>query len=109
MLRQIKGDEQVVLSLPITLIPSSKHFSIVLSINFDWLLKISIAQVFRIISFKNIYISLWVARTYIRVDVNADKDRSAVIEVDFVGFDCSSRRPTLNVYSVGLAADNLVL
>ena len=32
-----------------------------------------------------------------------------MVKVDFVGFYCSSRRPTLDVDSVGLAADNLVL
>jgi hypothetical protein len=46
VLRQISGAEQVVLSFPITLIPSSNDLSIVLSINFDLLLKTSIAQVF---------------------------------------------------------------
>jgi len=45
VLRQISGAEQVVLSFPITLIPSSKDLSIVLSISLDLLLKTSIAQV----------------------------------------------------------------
>jgi len=54
VLRQIRGDEQVVLSFPITLMPSSKHFSMLLSISFDWLLKISMAHVLRIISLQNI-------------------------------------------------------
>ena len=45
VLRQINGAEQVVLSSPITLIPSSNDLSIVLSISFDLLLKISIAHV----------------------------------------------------------------
>ena len=45
VLRQISGAEQVVLSFPITLIPSSNDLSIVLSISFDLLLKTSIAQV----------------------------------------------------------------